>query len=406
MRVLFLSTWFPWPPDNGAKLRVFYLLRALAQAHEVTLVSFAFDTARPDALGDLSTLCADIRTVSMNPFLVNRVGALRMFLSLSPIVARPIPAMLRNVADLLHRSQYDAVITSTEVMIAYALRTGPSTVKILEEHNAMSRWARERYDRASGITQRVRCWVSWRKSRWYEGRMYPRFDLVTMVSEVDRQSTLSSVGADRVVVAVVPNGVDCDHNHPGLAERKSNMLVYNGALTYSANYDAMQWFLAAVYPQIKKRVPDVSLAITGSTKGADLAGLMLDDSVRLTGYLDDVRLPVAAATVCVVPIREGGGTRLKILEAMALGTPVVATPKGAEGLNVVNGEHCLIASSPEAFAAQTVSLLRRADLRERFAASARSLVEREFSWEQIGRQFVGLIEEAARTNCATRGSKP
>lgn len=270
----------------------------------------------------------------------------------------------------------------------------------------MSRWARERYDRASGITQRVRCWVSWRKSRWYEGRMYPRFDLVTMVSEVDRQSTLSSVGADRVVVAVVPNGVDCDHNHPGLAERKSNMLVYNGALTYSANYDAMQWFLAAVYPQIKKRVPDVSLAITGSTKGADLAGLMLDDSVRLTGYLDDVRLPVAAATVCVVPIREGGGTRLKILEAMALGTPVVATPKGAEGLNVVNGEHCLIASSPEAFAAQTVSLLRRADLRERFAASARSLVEREFSWEQIGRQFVGLIEEAARTNCATRGSKP
>lgn len=406
MRILFLSTWFPWPPDNGAKLRVFYLLRALAQAHEVTLVSFAFDTARPDAWEDLSTLCADIRTVSMNPFLVNRVGALRMFLSISPIVARPIPAMRRCVADLMQGSQYDAVIASTEVMIAYALRARPGTMKILEEHNAMSRWARERYDRASGIAQRARCWVSWRKSRWYEGRMYPRFDLVTMVSEVDRQSTLSSVGADRVVVAVVPNGVDCDHNHPGLAERKSNMLVYNGALAYSANYDAMQWFLAAVYPQIKKRVPDVSLAITGSTKGADLAGLMLDDSVRLTGYLDDVRLPVAAATVCVVPIREGGGTRLKILEAMALGTPVVATPKGAEGLNVVNGEHCLIASSPEAFAAQTVSLLRRADLRERFAASARSLVEREFSWEQIGRQFVGLIEEAARTNCATRGSKP
>ncbi len=111
------------------------------------------------------------------------------------------------------------------------------------------------------------------------------------------------------------------------------MLVYNGALTYSANYDAMQWFWLQSIHKIKKRGSRRIACDHRLDEGADLAGLMLDDSVRLTGYLDDVRLPVAAATVCVVPIREGGGRDLRSWEAMALGTPVVATPKGAERRN-------------------------------------------------------------------------
>ena len=406
MRILFLSTWFPYPPDNGSKLRVYHLLRALARTHKVTLVSFAFDTARPDAAGDLPSLCDAIHVVPTDPFAANQTGVLRTYLSLSPIVSRPIPAMRQRVAEVLSLSRFDAAIASTEVMAAYAMMAGRGTVRILEEHNALSRWSKERLDGSHGLVQLARCWVSWRKSRLHEAQTYPAFDLVTMVSEVDRQATLDAVGTDRVCVVVVPNGVDCDRNRPGSVKSKRHALVYNGALTYSANYDAMQWFLADIYPRIRERVVDVSLTITGSTKGVDLAGLALQDSVHLTGYIEDVRPPVSQAAACVVPTRLGGGTRLKLLEAMALGTPVVATPKGAEGLDLVDGEHCLIANSPEAFAEKTVSLLQRADLQSELSVRARRLVEERYDWRPIGSRFASLVEETAERWRAKRGCTP
>ena len=166
----------------------------------------------------------------------------------------------------------------------------------------------------------------------------------------------------------------------------------------------MRWFLAEVYPRIKAQSPDVSLTITGSTDGVDLAGLALDDTVRLTGFVDDVRLPVAEAAVCVAPIRQGGGTRLKILEAMALGTPVVATAKGAEGLDVVDGEHLLLADDPERFARRTVALAGDADLRQRLRGNARRLVEERYDWDAHRPSALWpLVEESRRY---TLGSKP
>ncbi len=400
MRILFLSTWFPYPPDNGSKLRVYYLLRALAQAQDVTLVSFAFDTAWPDQPGDQRLLCSAVHAVPVNPFEVNRAGTLRTFLSARPIASRPIPAMMKLVTEVLHKGAFEAVIASTETMAHYALLSPPGIARILEEHNSMTRWMHERYDGANGTLQRARRWVSWKKRCSYEGHSYRHFDLITMVSELDRAATVMTVGDPRVRVEVVANGVDCVHNRPGLAQLQANALVYNGSLTYAGNYDAMRWFLAGIYPRVKSQAPDVRLTITGSTVGVDLAGLALDDTVRLTGFVDDVRTPVAEASVCVAPIRQGGGTRLKILEAMALGTAVVATPKAAEGLEVVDGEHLLLAVDAEQFASQTIALLRDADKRQRLATRARQLVESQYDWQQIGERFVAFVGEATR---ATRG---
>ena len=393
MRILFLATWFPYPPDNGSKLRAYYLLRGLAEGHQVTLLSFAFATARPDALGELRDWCSEIQVAPVDPFALNQAGALRTFLSPRPVASRPVPAMSQLAAQALRAQPYDAVIASTGMMIDYALQTPPGTARILEEHNAMTRWAWERYQEASGAAQRARCWLSWRKGRWYEARTYPRFDLLTMVSAADRQATLDAAGRRGPRVEVVPNGVDCAHNRPGLAQPRPNSLVFNGSLTYSANYDAVQWFLAEVWPRIRAQVPEATLAITGATAGVDLAGLALDDSVTLLGYVEDVRLPVAGAAVAVAPIRQGGGTRLKILEAMALGTPVVATSKGAEGLDVADGEHLLLADDPERFASQTIRLVSDADLHGRLAANARHLVETRYDWQQIGQKFVALVNE-------------
>ncbi len=395
MKVLFLSTWYPYPADNGSKVRVYHLLRALAQKHDVTLLSFAFDTARPEHPGELGCLCRDIHPVSLNPFRFNRASRLRTFLSPRPMTSRPIPAMRKLVARHASVDPFHAVIASTGTMAEYALMLPQSTTRILEEHNSSTRWMRERYEEQATPLQRFRCWASWQKTRRYEARLFSRFDLVTMVSEQDRQACCSQLPGFRGRVELISNGVDCRHNRPGLAVTRPDSLVFNGSLTYSANYDAMRWFLAESYPLIKAQVPEVSLTITGSTKNVDLGGLQVDESVRLTGYVDDVRVPVSEATICVVPIRQGGGTRIKILEAMALGTPVVATSKGIEGHDgVVQGEHALIADEPAEFAQRVVELLKSPERRVRLSHNARRLVEERYDWVRIGAQFRELCEAA------------
>lgn len=394
MKILFLSAWFPYPSDNGSKLRVYHLLQALGQSHEVSLLSFAFATAQPDIADGLRSLCADVQVIPVDPFAANQAGALRTFLSPAPMAARPLPAMVAATASLAAQGPFDLVIASTEMMAAYALQMPAATAKVLEEHNSLTRWMQERYDEQSNAVQRLRCWASWQKTRRYEVRLFNRFDLVTMVSVQDQGASRSLPGY-RGRVEVVPNGVDCTHNRSGLAQPQPASLVFNGSLTYSANYDAMQWFLAEIYPRIRVQMPDAALAITGSTQSVDLTGLALDDSVTLTGFVEDVRIPVAEAAVAVAPIRRGGGTRLKILEAMALSTPVVATSKGAEGLDVTDGEHLLLADDPQRFAEQVVALRADADLRARLAANARRLVEQRYDWDAIGQLFVDLVESVA-----------
>lgn len=393
MNILFLTTWFPYPPDNGSKLRVYYLLRGLAQHHQVSLLSFAFATARPDAPGELDNWCKQIQVVPVDPFAANKVGPLRTFFSPRPVASRPVPAMRRLVASNLRAPPYDAVIASTGMMIDYTYQAPTGMVKVLEEHNFMTRWAWERYQQGVGAAQRARRWLSWRKGCWYEARAFSRFDLITMVSETDRQATVDVAGRRGPRVEVVPNGVDCAHNRSGLAQPQPHRLVFNGSLTYSANYDAMRWFLAEIYPRIKLQIPGVSLTLTGFTQGVDLAGLALDETVTLTGYVEDVRIPVAEAAVAIAPIRQGGGTRLKILEAMALGTPVVTTSKGAEGLDVADGDHLLLADTPERFAAAVLRLLGDDAMADSLRTNARQLVEQRCDWDAIGRRFATLIEE-------------
>jgi polysaccharide biosynthesis protein PslH len=395
VKILFLATWFPHPLDNGSKIRVCYLLRGLAAAgHDVTLLSFAFDTADVAGAHALRALCAEVRAIERNPFQrTERENRLR-FLSFSPIVSRPILEMEEAVRESLSKHRVDLVIASTGIMAVYARLAPKGTAKILEEHNSMSRWAWDRLQAQETPLGRLRCWVSWNKSRIHESRLFRRFDLCTMVSEQDRQYSLQALPGYTGLMAVVPNGVDCEQNRPDLAVCGSASLVFNGALTYDANFDAMRWFLAEIYPLIRRQAPEVSLTITGSAKGVDLTGLTLDDTVHLTGFVDDVRIPVAEAAACVVPIRQGGGTRLKVLEAMALGTPVVATSKAVEGHGFVPDEHLLVADTAESFSQQTVRLLQNPELRSQLVKNGRQFVEARYDWRKIGRLFVDLCEEA------------
>jgi glycosyltransferase involved in cell wall biosynthesis len=173
-------------------------------------------------------------------------------------------------------------------------------------------------------------------------------------------------------------------------------LIYPGALTYHSNLDAMVYFLRESWPIIQKQRPQVRLRITGRTDGVDLARLALTDQVVMTGYLDDIRSAVAQSWICVVPLRAGGGTRLKILESLALGTPVVSTSKGAEGLNLIPGRDILVADEPADFAEAVLNVLQDPVLRETLSRNGRQAVEAKYDWRIIGQQFDDFVETAVK----------
>ncbi len=400
MRILFLATWFPYPADNGSKIRVYHLLRALGQQHTVTLAAFAFGTAEPANRAQLP-FCEAVHTVSHNPFLRGRLLQKLRFFSPQPIVDLPVAEMRQLVNKLLATQEFDVIIASNTTMATYA-RQAPQIPCVLEEHNSVSRWMAENVVAAPNFLQRGRAWLVWRKQCAYERRLARHINLFTMVSEVDTAVTRQLLNGLATPVATVPNGVDCTYNHFEQTTKTAPTLVFNGALTYSVNFASIQHFLATIFPLIRQQVPDVTLTITGSTEGVDLASLPATDNLIFTGFLPDLRPLMHSCSVCVAPLWEGGGTRLKILEAMALGTAVVSTTKGAEGLQVVDGRHLCLADEPVAFAQAVIHLLQDAALCAELTQQARELVEKHYDWQQIGAQFTELIEGVASTTTAKK----
>jgi glycosyltransferase involved in cell wall biosynthesis len=394
MKILFLSTWFPYPPDNGSKLRAYYLADALAAQHEVTVVAFRPPSSEPWDSKRAQGKILSVVAVPDDPYRLVGSPQWMKYVSPSPLAFRASRLMESAVADQVHRGPWDAVVAVQMPVAQYALGVA-GAARIIDVDTAMTYQMYERYQGEHRRLVRTSHWMSWQKAHRYESAMLRRFSAAAVVWNAEAEYLRRMIGDSACQVEIVPNGVDSTLNRPGLAAPQPDTLVYNGSLTYSANYDAVRWFLAEIYPLIKAARPQVRLTITGSIKDVDLTGLALDASVQLTGFVPDVRIPVAEAAVCVVPLRPGSGTRLKILEAMALGTPVVSTTKGAEGHTAVHGQHLLLADTPGEFASATIELLEQRALRARLAAQARCLVEERYDWAHIGRQFTALVEGAA-----------
>jgi sugar transferase (PEP-CTERM/EpsH1 system associated) len=396
MRILFLSAWFPYPPDNGSKIRVFNLLKELSKGHEITLLAFTRDPEAKKYIPALKEYCKNVRTVVARPFLPWELRSLLGFFSARPrsFVATYSHEMERLVEEETSSNDYDVLVASTLGTAEYALGVG-GIPRVLEEHNLTSSIIWQKYRMAKGF-MRLRYWLTWLKFRRFEARIIGQFDACTMVSEEDKEGVLRIL-PDYRRIEVIPNGVDLSLYRPTSSRRKPNSLIYTGALSYEANLNAMQFFLGAVYPLIRQECPDVTLKITGATEGVSLDGLPLDDSVTLTGYVDDIRPHLSSSSVCIVPLRIGGGTRVKVLEAMAMGTPVVATSLGARGIEVAHSENILVADDPEGFARCTLEVLRDTGLWEKLSTGGRRLVEEKYGWESIGRRFNDVLLTVAQS---------
>ena len=389
MHILVLSTWFPYPPDNGSKARAHYLVRALGDKHEVTLIAFRpGGTSAAELPGNLKVV-----DVPADPFRYVNLPQWIKYVSPIPLAFWPSRTMQQVVDRAACATQWDAVVAIQTPVAQYAERLKHAP-RVLDIDTSLSYQMQQRHERHSSIGTRFRTWVSWQKAHRYEKYVFQRFQACTVVSYKEVGWVASMVRGHGRRVEVIRNGVDCDRFRPGQYPIRPNTLIYNGALTYDANYDAMQYFLAHIYPRIRQQLPEVRLVITGSIMGVNTKNLALDDSVNLSGRVGDIRPLIGSSAACVVPIRQGSGTRLKILEAMAAGIPVVSTTKGAEGLDAVDGEHLLLADDPAVFANQTLKLLNSETLRRQLITNARCLVEQHYDWSQIGGQFVGVDEEA------------
>ena len=397
MKLLVVSTWLPYPPDDGSRVRAYHLLRHLARRHTVTLLSFGVPGS-PDHLAALRSLYDHVEVVPPTRLNGNRLRK-RGLLSPMPRYLVQTESARMKALVAAHVLQHDAAV-SLQVNAAPYLAGWPEVPRIFEEvevgvyrdaclqdTTVLRRWRR-----------RLTCW---KVQRFVRG-LVNSFDRSTVVSVMERDH-LVAVGCDRNRIAIVPNGTNAADVLPPRACRASQ-LIYPGSVTYSANLDAVRYFVREILPLVRRVRPDVTFVVTGSTDGVDIGDLAAQEGVSFTGRLPDVDAVLAESAACVVPLRIGGGTRLKVLQAMALGTPVVSTGKGIEGLEVEPERHVLVGDGGPAFGAQVLRLLSAPALAGVLSKNGYGLVRERYGWEAIGGMFERVVEGAVADHASRQSN--
>ena len=407
MKLLWVNTNFLHPTTKGGQIRTLEMLRQLCRRHEIHYVAIE-DPLHPEGPARAKEYCA-----RAYPF-QHRVRDKRspgFPLELAKSLFDPMPLAIRRyhapgmgvfLERLIETERFDRAVIDFLNPASYFpdLERG-----ILFQHNVETMIWRRRAQHASDPLR-----------RWYyrlqAGRMF-RFERracraaarVVAVSEQDARTMRELFGVTRVTA--IPTGVDIEGlTPPDPPPDQTIDLVFVGSMDWLPNVDGIQWFVQEVLPLIRRQRPECSVAIVGRTPPSSIAALGLgDERIRVTGTVPDIRPFLWSAAVSIVPLRIGGGTRLKIYEAMAARVPVVSTTVGAEGLEVHHPDDIRLADSPEAFAAACSELLANAGLRRRQAAAAWDMVSAHFSWEHAAGCFERVLDEAPQFAVRTRAAQ-
>ncbi len=390
MNILFLTQIIPYPPDAGPRLKTWNVLRHLAaRGHHVTLVSFV----RPEEeqhVPHLKEVCAQVFTVPMRR---SRLADLAYGL-LSYATGRPflierddLPAMRALVRRVLAEGSIDLIHCDQVSMTQYALPyagKGPRT--LFDAHNAV--WTIvQRMSRQANPLLRLPLRLEAGRMRRYEQDLLRRLDRTLAVTDIDRELLLEGLPAGqaealRRKMTVIPIVVDALGQPAVKRQPGSRNIITLGTLHYPPNADGIRWFFESVFPLIQAAQKDVTLTILGKNPPADFSAAAdrSGGAIRVTGYVPDLTPYLEAAALMVVPVRAGGGMRVRILEAFVRGMPVVTTTVGLEGIDARPGEEVLVEDDAEAFARAVLRLLDDTQLRDRLAAAGRSLAETHYDW--------------------------
>ncbi len=398
MKVLWLNANLLLPLDKGGKLRTWHVMRHLAARHEITYLSFC-DPGQPAADHEgMSAVCADLHTVARTD---PAKGTARFYLDAARYLVDSVPygvakyrsPTFRNMlAGLLEQRRFDAIVCDFLVPIVNLPAQLPCPA-LLFTHNVEAEIWRRHAEHATNPLSRYLLRQQWRRMLRFERDALARFDLALAVSEIDRD-TFQRLYPDALQTSahVVQTGVDTTYFVPSAAPVRRAHLVFTGSMDWLPNEDGMQYFVRDILPRIRQVEPDATLSIIGRAPTPAVTRLALDAGIEVTGRVDDVRPHIAAGAVYVVPLRIGGGTRLKIFEAMSMGKAVVSTTVGAEGLPVTPGRNILLADEPARFAQAVVHMIRDLDARRSLEIEARRIVVERYDWSAVAEDFEDALE--------------
>jgi polysaccharide biosynthesis protein PslH len=410
MRILWVSHFVPYPPKSGMHLRSYHLLRGVAARHEVDLIAFvreawlrtfysSLEEGLQDCARELGRIC---RSVSFHPIdrLTRPGGTWRTALeglvlptsyTLRFLQSR---AARRAIADSAARERY-ALLHLDTVSLAPFRELLPHTPATLGHHNIESHMLLRRASNEPNLLKRLYFLQEGKRVKRFEASVAGQFVAHITCSDLDGERLRAiAPGANTVTV---PNGVDIEYFNSPRAEGATPSLIFVGSLNWYPNVDAVLYLLREIWPRAKSACPDLRLDIVGSAPPASIVALAQRlPGVTVHGFVHDVRPLMSAATLYICPIRDGGGTKLKILDAFAMQQCVIAHPIACEGIAVEAGRQVQLAESQEEFLAAIARLLQEPGARETMGRAARQLVVDHYSFSEIGKKLSAVLESAAR----------
>ena len=393
MKILFLSPTVPFPLTDGGRIRVYNLLKQIAQKSDVTLLALETQPTDEDGVAELRELGIQVHLVPNAPTLppVSFSTLLKAFFKRQPItVARyDVPAYRRKLRELLGNETFDLV--HYEMFHTAQFHTETDLPGVLSQQNVDSAIWRRLCSETANPFYKFAYWTQQLAFQRYERVLSPKFDAVTCTSDID--AAVFEQHCPKDAIEIIPNGVDITHYQPDFAAEAPAHLIYIGSMDWYPNEDAVAFFADEVFPRIQEKIPDVKFSIVGGNPSGRVQKLAEREGVVVTGRVPEIKPYFAEATVFVVPLRIGSGTRLKILEALAMGKAIVSTSVGAEGLDLRDGEEIFITDEPETFADAVTRLLTDEQLRRRIGENGRARVERDYDWRSIGEKLHTLYTQ-------------
>lgn len=401
MEILWLSHLVPYPPKGGVLQRSYNLVKELCRYHRVTLVCFVqtdllnamFDSAQTglrEANDHLTQFCREVHFTPI-PCDQTRYGkhllALRSLFSRYPYTINWLRSreMERTLLEIKTGHSFDLIHFDTISLSPY-LDLFADLPRVLDHHNIESHMMSRRSRQERNLLKKVYFGIEGWKLLRYEKNIGRKFRLHITCSELDSMRLARIDPSLRI--EVIPNGVDIDYFYPVSYNEADRHLVFAGGLSWYPNADAMLFFAREIWPLLKNMEPDITMHVVGKSPPQELLDLSANDENFLVhGFVDDVREYISRAAVYVCPIRDGGGTRLKLLDAFAMGKATVAHPTACEGLAVTDNRNIMLARTPEEFATKIISLVRNPGLRKSLGANARANAVSNYSFAEIGKRL-------------------